>query len=772
MAGESHNFIRAIIDADLASGKHGGRVTTRFPPEPNGYPHIGHAKSICLNFGLARDIPGGTCNLRFDDTNPVTEDTEYVDAIKEDVRWLGFDWQERLYYASDYFERLYRFAEELIQKGKAYVCELSDEDAKRMRGSVTEPGTPSPYRERSVDENLALFRRMRAGEYPDGAMVLRAKIDMAAANMKLRDPAIYRIRHVPHHRTGDRWCIYPLYDFTHCLSDSLEGITHSLCTLEFENNRELYDWFLDQLDVPSHPRQIEFAKLQLTHTVMGKRKLRQLVEEGRVSGWDDPRMMTLRGLRRRGYTPEAIVSFVERMGVAKANSVVDMSQLEQAVRDDLNSKAPRVLAVLSPLEVVIENHPDDVVLELDAPYFPDDVPRQGSRKLPFSKHLLIERDDFMEQPPSDFHRLAPGREVRLRHACVIRCERVERDAAGDVARLICTYDPDSMGGPPHDGRRIKGTIHWLSQPHAVPIAARLYERLFSVESPDVPDGPDFREFINPASLVERAGFVEPSVLADAQDTRYQFERLGFFWRDPRDSRADALVFNRIVTLKDSWAKARQVQAHGASDEQALQDQRRRAREEFKQQQSEKAKHNTLELSELGQTLQRNHGITAEQAHVLSKNTALKEMFDAALSAHGNARAVASWVTTEVARESKERGADELPFTGTELGRLLAMVDRGDVTARAAKEVFAQMVEQGGDPEQIVRERGLAQISDPELLRRWIGEVMAEFPDKVDAYRAGNANLMGMFVGQVMKRSGGRADPKRLAQLLRDRLAEG
>ncbi len=767
---ESHNFIRAIIDSDLATGKH-GRVVTRFPPEPNGYLHIGHSKSVCLNFGIAQAYSGGVCHLRFDDTNPLKEDTEFVEAIEEDVRWLGFDWGEKLFFASDYFERLYQFAEELIGKGKAYVCSLSDERAKAMRGTINEPGTPSPDRDRSVAENLDLFRRMRAGEFADGQYVLRAKIDMAAANMKMRDPAIYRIRHVAHHRTGKEWCIYPLYDFTHCLSDSLEGITHSLCTLEFENNRELYDWFLDQLDVPSHPQQIEFARLSLNYTVTSKRKLRELVEDKHVLGWDDPRMPTLRGLRRRGYTAAAVRDFIERVGVAKANSTVDVSLLEYSIRDALNAEAPRVLCVLDPLEVVIENYPDGGIEEIDAPYYPDDVPKEGSRKLPFSKHLVIDREDFHEAPPKGFHRLAPGGEVRLRHAYVIRCERVEKDPNGKVARLICSYDAETKNSPPKDGRRIKGTIHWLSKGHAVPVEVRLYDRLFSVENPDRNDGPDFKTFMNPDSLRQvRGALVERSVLADDAETRYQFERLGFFWRDPVDSTEAHLVFNRIVTLKDSWAKAQQAEARGSSDEAARQEERRKERERFKAEQAQQAKQKRLELSPEALALKNAHGLPDEQAHVLASNEALGAFFREALTVVDSPKAIANWVSTEVARELKDRAAADLLFSAADLARLVALIEQGKITVRAAKEVFGVMSTSGGDPERIVEDKGLTQLDDESALDGWIEEVMVQFPDKVSAYRAGNTNLMGLFVGQVMKKSAGRADPKTLSELLRARLA--
>jgi len=547
------NFIRQIIDADLASGRH-KTVVTRFPPEPNGYLHIGHAKSICLNFGLAGEIPGGRCHLRFDDSNPETEDMEYVESIKRDVRWLGFDWGENLYHASDYFEQLYGFAVRLIEAGKAYVCSLSEEEIRKYRGTVTEPGKPSPYRERTVKENLELFARMREGEFPDGEHVLRAKIDMAASNMKMRDPLLYRIRHAPHYRTGNRWCIYPMYDFVHCLSDAIEGITHSICTLEFENNRELYDWIIDNVPAPSKPHQYEFARLNLNYTVMSKRKLADLVENGHVSGWDDPRMPTLAGIRRRGYTPEAIRNFSDRIGVAKANSVVDVGLLEHSVRDDLNTKTPRVMAVLDPLKVVVLNFPEGQVDDLDAPYFPDDPPKMGYRKVPFSRELFIERGDFMEDPPKKFFRLAPGREIRLRWAYFVTCVDVKKDEQGNIVEIHCTYDPETRGGDAPDGRKVKGTIHWVSAVHALEAEVRLYDRLFTEPNPDSGKGSDFTRFLNPHSLDVVSARVEPG-LADAMPgDRFQFERTGYFIADCEDHTPERPVFNRIVPLRDSWAK--------------------------------------------------------------------------------------------------------------------------------------------------------------------------------------------------------------------------
>jgi glutaminyl-tRNA synthetase len=545
------NFIREIVDADLKTNKYEGRVHTRFPPEPNGYLHIGHAKSICLNFGLARDY-NGLCNLRFDDTNPTKEEQEYVDSIMHDVRWLGFDWGDRLYYASDYFEQLYDYALQLIRKGTAYVCDLTADEIRGYRGTLTSPGKESPYRNRTAEENLDLFQRMRKGEFPNGSRTLRAKIDMASPNLNLRDPVLYRILFATHHRTGDTWCIYPMYDWAHGQSDSLEGITHSICTLEFENHRPLYDWFLDQLGI-HHPQQIEFARLNLTYTMMSKRKLLQLVEEGYVKGWDDPRMPTISGLRRRGFTPEAIRAFADRIGVAKREYTSDVLLLEECLRDDLNRRAPRVMAVLRPLKLVIENYPDGMVEELDAVNNPED-PAAGSRKVPFSKVLYIEQEDFMENPARKYFRLSPGTEVRLRYAYIVKCVGVIKDdKTGAITELRCTYDPETRSGSTQSGRKVKGTIHWVSAAHAVDAEARLYDRLFTVEDPG---GDNWKELINPHSLeVVRGSKVEPGLHKARPQERFQFERLGYFCVDD-DARVGAPVFNRAVTLRDTWAKIR------------------------------------------------------------------------------------------------------------------------------------------------------------------------------------------------------------------------
>lgn len=547
------NFIRHIIDEDLHNNKNSGRVATRFPPEPNGYLHIGHAKSICLNFGIAEDYQG-TCNLRFDDTNPEKEDVEYVDSIISSVKWLGFDWEDRLYYASDYFEQMHDFAVELIKKGLAYICDLTAEQMREYRGTLMEAGKNSPYRERSIEENLNLFARMRKGEFADGEKVLRAKIDMASPNINMRDPIIYRIRKVTHHRTGDKWCIYPMYDFAHCISDALENITHSICTLEFEDHRPLYDWFLDMLETPSHPQQIEFARLNLNYTVMSKRRLLELVQNKLVAGWDDPRMPTLEGLRRRGVPPEAIRNFCETIGVSKQESVVDFGVLEECIRNYLNQKSKRVLAVLRPLKVVIENFPEGKTEELDAPYHPSD-PSLGSRKLKFSRVIYIEQDDFMENPPKDFFRLGEDREVRLRYAYFIKCHQVVKDPnSGEIIELRCTYDPETRGGNAPDGRKVKGTIHWVSAENSLAAEVRLYDRLFNVSNPNAQKEVDYKTFLNSDSLeVLTSCRLEPSLIDAEKEERFQFERLGYFCID-YDSSEKKLIFNRIVTLKDSWAK--------------------------------------------------------------------------------------------------------------------------------------------------------------------------------------------------------------------------
>jgi glutaminyl-tRNA synthetase len=757
-ASASTNFIRDIIDADLASGRK-KRVVTRFPPEPNGYLHIGHAKSICLNFGLARDY-GGVCHLRLDDTNPETEDMEYVEAIEEYVRWLGFDWGDKKFFASDYYERLYQYAEQLILAGKAYVCSLSEEEFKQYRGSAYEPGKPSPYRSRSVEENLDLFRRMRKGEFPDGAHVLRGKIDMASPNMKMRDWPFYRIRHSTHYRTGDAWCIYPLYDFAHCLSDLIEGITHSICTLEFENNRELYDWIIEAVgakDPASRPHQTEFARLNLSYTVMSKRKLLELVEKKHVAGWDDPRMPTLAGLRRRGVTPEAIRELAERVGVAKNNSTVDLALFEHVMREDLNLRAPRVLAVLRPLKVTLTNWPAGEVETIDAPYWPADVGKSGSRPVPFSGELYIDRDDFLESPPKDWHRLAPGREVRLRHAYVIKCESVVKDASGEITELRCSVDRATRGAEPA-GRKVKGTIQWVSAAHALDAEVRLYDRLFSTEAPGASGDPIAE--LNPNSLVTMTGCkLEPSLAQAKGGERFQFERLGFFFVDPIDSKPGKPVFNRTVALKDTWAKI--AKAEPAKVEPA------KAEPKPAPKAAEPKAEVALTAEEAA--LRDAHGISEGDARALAGDATLLALFQEAIALCPNKKLVANWVVNDARRELKAAGAKGLPFGGQAIGELCALIDAGTISGKIAKEVFAEMVKTGARPKAIVAQRGIEQIADSGAVEAAVDAVIAESADMVARYRAGNANLLGAFVGLVMKKTGGKASPKLVNEVLKQKL---
>ncbi len=776
-ATEAVDFIRAIVAEDQRAGKYGGKVVTRFPPEPNGYPHIGHAKSICLNFGLALEN-GGRCHLRFDDTNPTTESMEYVEAIMDAIKWLGFDWGEHLYFASDYYEQFYECAVHLIKEGKAYVDSLNEEEIRLYRGTVLEPGRPSPYRNRSVEENLDLFARMRAGEFPDGAHVLRAKIDMAAPNMKLRDPLLYRIRHAHHYRTGDKWCIYPMYDFAHPLSDAIEGVTHSICTLEFENNRAIYDWVLDNCKLPPmpypRPYQYEFARLNLDYTVMSKRKLLELVNGGYVRGWDDPRMLTIAGLRRRGVTPEAIRDFAERVGVAKTNSRVEMSLLESCIRDDLNTRAPRVMAVLRPLKVVITNYPAGQVEEFDAPYWPHDVPKEGSRPVPFSRELYIEQEDFLENPPQGFFRLAPGREVRLRYAYVIRCDEVIKNEAGEVIELHCTYDPDSRGGATSDGRKVRGTIHWVSAQHAVPFEARLYDRLFAVSDPDSgPEGSDFKRYLNSNSIeILSNSLVEPSVANAQPGDRFQFERQGYFVADIVDSKPGALVMNRIIELRDSWAKSiepvvtkgsRVTPPAAQTEEPVVRGSRSDARDQARQQNPALAAKMNAYQQELG--------LSAEEADILTGDAELVAFFDQAVAAYPNAKLVANWTINEVLRVAKEKPVSELLFGGEQLAALLKLLEAETITNVAAKEVFAELVEQGGEPDAIVERRGLRQVADPAALLPIIDGIIAANAAKAADYRSGKTGLLGFFVGQVMKATGGTANPQLVRDLLNERLAD-
>jgi len=761
------NFIRDIIDKDLEAGKYGGRVVTRFPPEPNGYLHIGHAKSICLNFGLARDYDG-TCHLRFDDTNPSTEEVEYVENIQSDIKWLGFDWGEDLYFASDYFQQMYDYAEGLIKRGKAYVDSATLDEIRERRGSVSEPGTNSPDRDRSIEENLDLFRRMKAGEFPDGAYVLRAKGDMAAANMKMRDPLLYRIRHEHHYRTGDDWCLYPFYDYAHCLEDAFEGVTHSICTLEFENNREVYDWVLEEGGFAEPlPKQYEFARLGLNYTVMSKRRFLQLVNEGHVAGWDDPRMPTLAGLRRRGYTPDSIRRFCDLVGVAKANSTVDVSLLEYAIRDDLNHKAPRVMAVLDPLKVTITNYPEGETEMIDASLWPHDVPREGTRPVPFSRELYIERSDFHLDPPKKYRRLAPGREVRLRYAYLIKCDEVIEDASGEVVELRCTYDPVSRDGKSSDGRKVKGIIHWVSVAHAVDAEVRLYDRLFRHESPGKED---FLEALNPHSLELIQAKVEPSLAGTPAGEHVQFERTGYFFTDP-DTTSERLVFNRVVGLRDSWAKSAKTESSETKAESAKKPASKADRRPKKRSQSEtlaEARNRDPKLAARYDAYLAK-GLSKKQAELAAADHGTADFFDATLAVGAPSTEVAKWFANELPAALDGGALGESALEPRAFGVLIGLVSDGKISGRVAKELLAELVTKGGDPEAIVAERGLEQVSDASSVEPLVDQVLAANPDNVAKYREGKASLFGFFVGQVMKASRGAADPKLVNQLLRAKL---
>ena len=775
---EHLDFIREIVKRDTHAGRYDGRVVTRFPPEPNGFLHNGHAKSICLNFGVARDF-GGVCHLRFDDTNPETEDMTYVESIMRDVRWLGFDWGDKLFFASDYYERLYEFAVRLIRDGKAYVDSLTEDEIRQYRGTVTEPGRESPFRNRPVEENLDLFARMRAGEFPDGAHVLRAKGDMAAANMKMRDPLLYRIRHETHYRRGEAWCLYPMYDFAHPLSDAIENITHSICTLEFENNREIYDWLLDNLIPEPRPHQYEFARLNLDYTVMSKRKLLQLVEEKLVSGWDDPRMPTIAGMRRRGYTPEGIRLFAARIGVDKANSRVSMELLEDAIRDDLNARAPRVMAVLRPLKVILANYPEGKVEWVEAPYWPYDIGKEGSRRLPLSRDIIIDRADFREDPPADWLRLAPGREVRLRNAYTIRCEEVLKDpATGAPAELRCTYDPASLGRR-SAGKKGQGTaVQWVSAAHAVPAEVRLYDRLFTTPDPEAAEeGKTFKDYLNPASVeIVRGCLVEPGLASARPGDRFQFVRQGYFIADAVDSKPGALVFNRVIELRDTYragkdaAKPRAAAApKPARREPGAAAATKSAPGTFSDERA-RARAADPSLARRYDGYIRDLKLPPELADVLTGDRAVADFFDAAVAAHPNARAVANWTANDVLGALKGRAIADLPFPPADLAALVALVDRQAVTGAAAKAVFEEMMKSGGKPAEIAARLGLDRVLSDAELSAAIDAVLGALPDKVAAYRAGKTNLLGLFTGQVMRATGGKADPRNVQELIKRKLA--
>lgn len=775
------HFLTDIIDADLAAGRNGGRVVTRFPPEPNGFLHVGHSKSIILNFGLAKQY-GGRANLRFDDTNPTTEDTVYVESIQEDVRWLGFDWGEKVHFASDYFEKMHACALQLIEAGKAYVDSQNVEEIREGRGSFDKPGANSPFRTRSVEENLALFAKMRAGEFADGACVLRAKIDMAHPNVLMRDPLLYRIRHAHHHRTGNAWPIYPMYDFAHPLEDAIEGVTHSICTLEFESNRELYDWVLDHTGPWNpRPRQYEFARLALGYTVMSKRKLLQLVKEKHVSGWDDPRMPTIAGMRRRGVTPEALREFADLVGVAKNNSLVDIGKFEFAIRSDLEARATRAMGVLRPLKVVLTNWPPDKTETLEIPWWPNDPAREGTREVPFGRELLIEREDFSAEPPKDWRRLAPGVETRLVGAYVIKCEEVVRDEAGEITELRCTYDPLSRGGEPQEKKKISGTLHWVPAKESLPAEVRLYDRLFTVELPDASG--DFLQHLNPQSLtVATEARVEPALASAPAARHYQFLRQGYFYVDPIDSKPGAPVFNRTLPLKDTWAKkpekveVRRVEKKASADAVIAaasgvttganaviavpKKSRVEARAELR---SEKP-----ELAARFERYQKELSLSFEEADLLTGDPELSAYFDRAVAAHGEPKSVARWTLNELlGAMPKDTGFAALPLPGEAFGKFVALVDEGRVTQAAAKTLLADLVANGGEPEARMKAMGLEKVEDSGAIESAVKKVLESQAAEVTRYRAGEKKLFGVLMGAVMRETGGAAD----AQEIRKRLTE-
>ncbi|MGP2656137.1 glutamine--tRNA ligase/YqeY domain fusion protein [Malaciobacter sp. WC5094] len=745
---ENKDFLRLKVEEDLKAGKY-NEVVTRFPPEPNGFPHIGHAKSICINFGIASDY-NGHCNLRMDDTNPTKEDTKYVEALKDAVQWLGFDWGKSVYFTSDYFPKIYDYAVQLIKMGKAYVDSIDEEQMREFRGTVTQAGKRSEYANRSIEENLDLFEKMKNGEFKDGEHVLRAKIDMGAANMKLRDPLLYRIRHAHHFRTGDEWCIYPMYDFAHCLSDYIEGVTHSICTLEFENNRDIYDWVLDTLELtPPRPYQHEFARLGINYTVMSKRKLLELVDGGYVSGWDDPRMPTIAGYKRRGYTKESILNFCDQIGIAKANSMVDVAQLEFAIRDDLNKKVPRVMAVLDPLKVTIENY--EGLEQIEASYYPHDVPKEGTRKIPFSKELYIEREDFTENPPKGYYRLTPEQPVRLRHGYIISCTDVIKDENGNITEIKAKYYPDSKSGSDTSGIKVKSAIQWVSAKQAIKSEVRVYDRLYANEAPES------LEDLNPNSLtIIKEALVEPAVVTEKPDERFQFERQGYFYADPIDYSEEKPVFNKIVGLKDSWAKKTT---------------KVKPKEQAKKQEKKEMVHGEAQaMNEQQQALFDKYinelKLNAEVSNIIARDEYLASFYEKALiEVPSSSVSLANIVVTEVARQIKETSVEELKFNASQIASLVKMLDEKTISSKIAKQVFGEMTKTGDEPEKIVKSKGLVQISDPEVITPIIVEVIEKNPDNVEKFKAGNTKLLGFFVGQVLKATNGKANPQVVNKLV-------
>ena len=742
---KNKDFLRTIVNEDLKAGKY-KKIVTRFPPEPNGFPHIGHAKSICINFGIARDF-NGRCNLRMDDTDPTKENTIYVEALKDAVKWLGFEWNEDVKYTSNYFSKLYEYATELIKMDKAYVDSLDEEQIREFRGSVTEAGKRSKYAKRSIEENLKLFEKMKNGEFKEGEHVLRAKIDMSAANMKMRDPLLYRIRHAHHFRTGDEWCIYPMYDFAHCLSDYMEGVSHSICTLEFENNRDIYNWVLDTLKLtPPRPYQHEFARLGINYTVMSKRKLLELVEAKHVSGWDDPRLPTIAGYKRRGYTPESILNFCDQIGIAKANSMVDVSQLEFCIRDDLNKKVPRIMCVLDPLKVTIENY--DGYEEIDASYYPTDVPKEGSRKLPFSREIYINRDDFNENPPKGYFRLTQSQPVRLKHAYIISCKEVIKDTDGNIVEIKAKYYPESKSGSDRSGIKVKSAIQWVSKKDAKEVEVRLYDRLFLAEAPEGVDD------LNPNSLqIIKNAVIEPAVVKEKPDERFQFEREGYFYADPVDYSDEKPVFNKIVGLKESWGKKKKASNTTQKPE-------------------PKKVHIEGEVAPMSEAEQilfeeytKKLKLNSEIANTLARDEKLSDFFKEALSTTNSPVNIANIVANEVARELKDKKISELKFNPKQIAQLVNMIDDGTISNKISKQVFEEMVISGKNPIKIVESKGLIQISDPAKIKPIIDEIIAKNQDNVEKFRAGNTKLLGFFVGQVLKATGGKANPKVVNELV-------
>ena len=761
------DFIRSIIADDVKSNKHQGRVVTRFPPEPNGFLHVGHAKSIYLNFSAAATHRGVT-HLRLDDTNPETEEEAYVEAIKTDIEWLGFDWGTHLYHASDYFDQLYLYAQELIEKSLAYVDSLSEDEIREYRGSVLKPGRDSPYRNRSISQNLQLFAQMKAGDFSDGEQVLRAKIDMSSSNMLMRDPVLYRIRHATHYRTQDDWCIYPLYDFTHCLSDSIEGITHSICTLEFENNRDVYDWILDNLDIPQpQPQQYEFARLNLAFTVLSKRKLLQLVEGQFVDGWDDPRMPTIAGIRRRGVPAKAVRDFCRMIGVAKTENRVDLSSFEYAVRNELNYTAPRVMCVVDPLKVIITNYDESDTTYLDAPYFPEDVGKQGTRPLPFTREILIEQSDFEENPSKGFRRLSPGEEVRLRYGYIIKCERVIKNEEGEVSELHCSYDSKTKSGAPTNQRKVKGTIHWVSATESLPAEVRLYDRLFSVSNPeDVDEDKHFTDHLNVDSLVVlKRSRIEVSVASDPPEMHYQFERVGNFISDSKDSRPNNLVYNRTVTLKDTWKSSQENKKEQPAQVEIT----------SKKKQLSRAKNviprpkplSEQQLSSANNMIDQ-FGIPEGDATIFARNPTLMELFRSASEETDDYNALSKWCINEIPKDIMDLDS---PLSGKSVGELVKLRSLGKISSHSAKKILRIVANTGKSINEILEEETYAMIDDDQQLKDIVTEVIEGNEDAVQKYLSGKIQLLGFLVGQVMLETGGSADPNKTRALMESSLTK-